>query len=84
MNALKKVFYEAQPNDNATNDQTNERLNIPRKEEIDNSPRRTSGASSVSGESLMTFKQHHKCEKTIFFLIHDQVIVRRGLIVTGR
>lgn len=50
LNALKKVFFDAQPNENATNDQTNERLNIPGgKEETDNSPRRTSGASSVSG-----------------------------------
>lgn len=49
LNALKKVYYEAQPNDNAT---TNERLNIPGKDENDTSPRRTSGASSVSGERL--------------------------------
>lgn len=48
LNALKKVFYEAQPNDNAM--QANERLNIPKKDENDNSTRRTSGASSVSGE----------------------------------
>lgn len=49
LTALKKVFYDAQPSDNGTHDQTNERLNIPGKEEADNSPRRTSGASSVSG-----------------------------------
>lgn len=60
LNALKKVFYEAQPNDNAPHDQTNERLNIPRKDENDNSPRRTSGASSVSGKLSIAFKPHNE------------------------
>lgn len=48
LNALKKVFYDAQPNGNS-HDPMNERLNIPGKSE-DLAPRRTSGASSVSGE----------------------------------
>lgn len=54
LNALKKVFYDAQPNgDGVTaHDQVNERLNIPGKDENDSSPRRTSGASSVSGGTL--------------------------------
>lgn len=50
LNALKKVFYEAQPNGNASHDQTNERLNLPRGDDL--LPRRTSGASSVSGMFL--------------------------------
>ncbi|XP_055314318.1 ras-specific guanine nucleotide-releasing factor 2-like isoform X3 [Sitodiplosis mosellana] len=50
LNALKKVFYDAQPNENDTHDNVNERLNIPGKSETDHSaPRRPSGASSVSG-----------------------------------
>lgn len=50
LNALKKVFYDAQPNGSTPQDHVNERLNIPGKGENDNSaPRRTSGASSVSG-----------------------------------
>lgn len=50
LNALKKVFYEAQPNGNMTQEHINERLNIPGKDDNDNTtPRRTSGASSVSG-----------------------------------
>lgn len=50
LNALKKVFYEAQPNGNGTQDHANERLNIPGKGENENAAhRRTSGASSVSG-----------------------------------
>lgn len=52
LNALKKVFYDAQPNGYASHDSTNERLNIPGKNE-DSTPRRTSGASSVSGMSLL-------------------------------
>lgn len=49
LNALKKVFYEAAPNGNAAQE-ANERLNIPGKSDHDNvTPRRTSGASSVSG-----------------------------------
>lgn len=56
LTALKKVFYDAQPNGNATQDNTNERLNIPGKGENDNSaPRRTSGASSVSGMIKIIF-----------------------------
>lgn len=54
LNALKKVFYDAQPNGDGitAHDQMNERLNIPGNSEPDNSPRRTSGASSVSGGIL--------------------------------
>lgn len=57
LNALKKVFYDAQPNGNGNgaHDQTNEHLNIPGKDENDQSPRRTSGASSVSGELISFF-----------------------------
>lgn len=49
LNALKKVFYDAQPNGNP-HDPMNERLNIPRKSDDNLAPRRASGASSVSGE----------------------------------
>lgn len=50
LNALKKVFYEAQPNGDS-HDQLNERLHIPG--DSDNlAPRRTSGASSVSGKGF--------------------------------
>lgn len=48
LTALKKVFYDAQPNGNGTHE-TNERLNIPSKGD-DLIHRRTSGASSVSGK----------------------------------
>lgn len=54
LNALKKVFYDAQPNGYASQDPINERLNIPGKNE-DLTPRRTSGASSVSGMSLLVY-----------------------------
>lgn len=54
LNALKKVFYDAQPN--GSHDSTNERLNIPGKNE-DSAPRRTSGASSVSGMSLLVWSR---------------------------
>lgn len=53
LNALKKVFYDAQPNGNGP-EQTNERLNIPGKGE-DLLHRRTSGASSVSGITQTVF-----------------------------
>lgn len=49
LNALKKVFYDAQPNGNATHEQTNERLNLPKGKGEESLHRRTSGASSVSG-----------------------------------
>lgn len=51
LNALKKVFYEAQPNGSMSADQVNERLNIPGKDNDNLMPRRTSGASSVSGNN---------------------------------
>lgn len=53
LNALKKVFYDAQPNANRTSDSEQlaaDHLNIPGKsDDVTFSPRRTSGASSVSG-----------------------------------
>lgn len=52
LNALKKVFYEAQPNGSFAADQVNEHLNIPGKDSDNLTPRRTSGASSVSGEKF--------------------------------
>lgn len=52
LNALKKVFYNAQPNEHIAADQINERLNIPGKDGDNLTPRRTSGASSVSGNEL--------------------------------
>ncbi|XP_031638575.1 ras-specific guanine nucleotide-releasing factor 2-like isoform X2 [Contarinia nasturtii] len=48
LQALKDVFDAAQPNGDETQEQINERLNIPKGEE-NIMPRRTSGASSVSG-----------------------------------
>lgn len=60
LNALKKVFYDAQPNGNGngnTQDHVNERLNIPGKGENGHtSPRRPSGASSVSGTIYFRFR----------------------------
>lgn len=50
LNALKKVFYESQPTRASIEHHfLNERLNIPGKDDGPLSPRRTSGASSVSG-----------------------------------
>lgn len=50
LNALKKVFYEAQPSRTPGGEpHAGEHLNIPGKEDDNLSPRRASGASSVSG-----------------------------------
>lgn len=55
LNALKKVFYEGQPVRGPTGEPTNgERLNIPGANDVNLTPRRTSGASSVSGK-IFTF-----------------------------
>lgn len=52
LNALKKVFYEDQPAREPTGEPTNgERLNIPGGNDGNLTPRRTSGASSVSGKN---------------------------------
>lgn len=52
LNALKKVFYESQPARGPTGESTiGERLNIPGGNDGNLTPRRTSGASSVSGKS---------------------------------
>lgn len=71
LNALKKVFYDAQPNGNRTvsgEQLIGEHLNIPGKHDDETlSPRRTSGASSVSGEYFIS---NFECESSCFHFFH--------------
>lgn len=67
LNALKKVFHDAQPNGNMGLDQVNELLNIPGKDHENVTPRRTSGASSVSGNYYSIEQQSGFCQGGAFY-----------------